>query len=94
MDQLDRDRGSEAELGRGAQHCRRFAQQEGPQALAAIERAVAHRRDQAVGRQVRIGEALPIEQGFERALDIGGVLDEFLVERCHGGALPETGENH
>jgi len=94
VDQLDCDGRGNGQFRRESEHPGGFPQQEGSGPLAAVERAVAHGRNQTVGRKVRTAQPLGRQQDFERPLDLRGVLLEFLLKGSHGAPLPETGKNH
>ena len=94
VDELDRDGGGEAQLRGDAKHLGGFPQQEGPDALAAIEGAMPHGLEQAIRGEIRARDGAGPQEDIQRLLDFGGVLLQFLLERGHGGALPETGKNH
>src|SRR5690606_5553189 len=77
--------GGEAVFGCGAEEPGRFAQQKGPQPLAALQRAMPHGAEQPAGRLSRSAQPVSAQKRIERPLDLGGVVAEPVVETCHCG---------
>ncbi len=89
VDQLDGGRRYEAQFARQPEHPGRLAQQERPQPLAAVERAMAHGGEQPLRRLARAGQRFRLQQRVQCALDLGGVLCEFVVKAGHGRAFSQ-----
>src|SRR5262245_303907 len=74
-----------------AEHGGSLAHEQRPQPLAAVERAVAHGRNEAFGRDVGAVEHRGGEETVELALDVGRIVAEFGFEIVHLGPNPRSG---
>ena len=77
VDHFDSEAGSNGGGGRDAEDAGGLADEQGPQALAAVEAAVAHGGDEPLGRDAGAGQGLGSEQRVECALDVGSGGGEF-----------------
>ena len=68
---FDRDACAPRTLVGASKRPRRLDSEEGPEPLAAAERRIAHRRDEARGTRRLAGPGLDAKQIFELALDCG-----------------------